>query len=762
MFGDPLDLFGPNAHHATRLAALLLVCGVPLIGAAGTSAAADADEPTWQGVERIGPPVLFSPGVERYGFGSPDVTDPRFYPIPQGRVDRAVYMRWLEESGLLDLAGSPAQGMLGPQSFMPVLAKFVQTGDESLGLAIVAMLKDFHRAMQEEVRQEGWVWHFIEEPAFIPLYRRHLIAGGLMTEDEAWFRDLWLFYSRNLHVWASEPIEWRGGCHRSMPEAIAKGLAAQWYPDIPEAAHWRRHGELVLNDFWQHKDVPQNDTGYFPGPLLMLSCCGDEYLGDDRIFTDPGMARFWQRMMVEVTPDGAINPYGPNGGWNSTGALRIFWLEKAAALTRNGEYRYAAHKAMNYILYQTPSMRGDQYLMSRETGQHIALAWLCADDSVEPVCPPAGSLWNERAEAARIPHTDKAIIQERLGNADPDPHRGHACCSWALTGKLWPDKLVLRSGWSPGDLFALVELHPTSFPANPGGIMGLSRWGAPFTQVCSSKGASVENRLLIEDVSGMAERRYHPDSVRIDEEWRSGTMPDIQSELDYFSDTPEATFARLRVRNMDGLPVLYEREFVFAKNRFLATREILTFEESFEARVAPLWNAQNAGPQVGPHWANTFIGAPIGSNGQVEMATPPADLLVWFAPRPECRLQVVDRLEVDPRAEASRAQVRYLWEGEATRGQKLVFTQLLYPHQPYRFRASTNNPGAKASYADELQATACASGIRPTQDSPEATVLRVDVGEGPIEWVVFNPGKRSLDLNGAVCTEEFTYIRGGG
>ena len=54
MFGDPLDLFGPNAHHATRLAALLLVCGVPLIGAAGTSAAADADEPTWQGVERIG------------------------------------------------------------------------------------------------------------------------------------------------------------------------------------------------------------------------------------------------------------------------------------------------------------------------------------------------------------------------------------------------------------------------------------------------------------------------------------------------------------------------------------------------------------------------------------------------------------------------------------------------------------------------------------------------------------------------------------
>ena len=48
-------------------------------------------------------------------------------------------------------------------------------------------------------------------------------------------------------------------------------------------------------------------------------------------------------------------------------------------------------------------------------------------------------------------------------------------------------------------------------------------------------------------------------------------------EVTYFEDTPQATYARVRVQNMDGLPVVYEREFVFAKNRFLATREIVTF-----------------------------------------------------------------------------------------------------------------------------------------------------------------------------------------
>ena len=71
-----------------------------------------------------------------------------------------------------------------------------------------------------------------------------------MTGDEIWFREMWLTYCRNLHVWDSEHVEWRGGCHRSMPEAFAKGRAAAWYPDIPEAEEWRRYSDLVFGDFW--------------------------------------------------------------------------------------------------------------------------------------------------------------------------------------------------------------------------------------------------------------------------------------------------------------------------------------------------------------------------------------------------------------------------------------------------------------------------------------------------------------------------------
>ena len=131
----------------------------------------------------------------------------------------------------------------------------------------------------------------------------------------------------------------------------------------------------------------------------------------------------------------------------------------------------------------------------------IALASIWADDRVEAIEPNVGSLWTKRGEAIRIPHTDKQLTDRLLGNADFRENRGHICCSWYMTGEEWPDKLILRSGWNPGDFFGLIELHPTSFPANPRGIMGLNRWGALFIQIVTSKGASVENRLLIEDVN---------------------------------------------------------------------------------------------------------------------------------------------------------------------------------------------------------------------------------------------------------------------
>jgi len=708
-----------------------------------------------------GPPTRYAPDVEHYRFrGACDLADPAFYPVPRDPVTRDTYLRCIEAYDPAEIASRPDRGMDGPRVFMPVLVKYVQTGDERWATACIAMLEAFHAAMQRQVAERGWFWQFEHPPALVPLYRTYLVRGGAMQPDASWFRDLWLYYCRNVHVWDTKPIEWRGGCHRSMPEACAKGRAAAWYPDIPEAAHWTRYSELVFDDFWRVKDVGQNDAHYMMMPYFILAWAADQWTGDDRVFTDPGMKRLWDRLMVEVSPDGAVVPYGPNAGWNASADSRVAMLERVAAASGDGRYRFVAHKLLNQLRYQSRSPDGNSFRLDDGSAWLISLAWLFADDSVAPVPPDAGSLWNLRGETARVSPENKPLAERLLGQVDPRPDHGQICCGWFLTGREWPDKLVLRSGWNAGDLFALVELHPTSFPANPGGIMGLCRWGAPFTQIAASKGATVENRLLVEDLGGTASRRLHPDPVRINEMW-NGRPPDIRSEVTYFQDGPQATYASVRVSNLDGLPVVYDRDFVFVKNGFLACRETVTFEEAFSARVAAIWNTHNVGPQVGSHWANTFIDAPIDDNGNRSLKTPPADLLVWFAPREDRRLHVVDRLVSDPRTESCPTQVRHAWEGTPEIGRRMVFTQVYYPHPPYRSRTMSNDPGSVGGYADQLQASAHAAGITVLRDDEEASILRLEMQPGRIEWVVFNPDERPLNTGALATSERMAYVPSG-
>lgn len=701
--------------------------------------------------ERVGAPTQFFVDSERYRFEYADMSNPAFYPIPNEAITRDTYMQCLESMDLEALASNPNRGDGSLVAFMPVLAKYVQSGEKRWAEACVEMLKQYHTALKKRVEEDKWIWDFEWPAVLFPLYRQHLMEGNLMKANTPWFKDLVLCYCRNLHVWAEEPIEWRGGCHRSMPEGSIKWLAATWYPDIPEAEHWARYGQLVFNDFWKVKDVPQNDTGYMMGPLLMPLFHGDRLLGDDRVYRDVGMQQIFTRIMMEVTSDGAVNPYGPNGGYNSTAHFRVSVLERIAAKTGDGRYRYVAHKLMNYLRYQA---KNEQYFSSL----HASLAYLFTEDSIAPVEPESGSIHTMRNEAMRVAHTDKALTEKLLGDADPRENRGHICCSWVMNDKKWPDKLIFRSGWNPGDFFCLVECHPTSFPANPGGIMGMNRYGAPFTQIVTSKGSSEENRLLIQDIDETSARRLHSDKGRIDENWRMGSMPDIRSEVTQFEDTSEVTFAKVKVYNPDGLPVIYEREFIFVKNRFLATRELVTFEASFHARVSPIWNTQNIGPQLGNHWANTFMSAPVVDNGRSSMKLPPVDLLVWFAPQEDCRLQVVDRMTFDARTTDCPAQLRYVWEGTPQKGDQKIFTQIYFPHMPYRNRSSNNNPGVQEAEKQTLQNTAYASGIDVIRDDAAASILKLAFEEGTSEHVVFNPTEQKIFIGGKTVEKTWAYF----
>ncbi len=715
--------------------------------------------------ERFGPPTFFMQDALRYTQRAPDEYHRQFYPIPVTPVTRDTYMAWLEDSGLLEYVNEPKRGLVGPAELLPVLAKFAQTGERKWGEACITMLKDFHRAVKETTAAKGWTGEFVEQPAVLPLYRRLLAEGGLLREpQDTWFREMVLDFTRTLHVWDSVDTYWRGPCHRAQQEGVIRGAVANWYPDIPEAPAWRRYSEQVFADFWEHKDLTENDTGYSMGPTFANLLAGRDARGSDEFITDPGMRLLWERHLAEVTPDGSIGPYGPNGGWNSTAGYRLWMFELIAARTGDGRFRFAAHRLMNYLLYQKEPLRRHRGSFVRETTEHIALAWLVTDEKVKPAAPPAGSQLLQRKQVLRIGGKDDAA--RYLKDLDPAPDRARPCCGLLVLGDEVPSKLVFRSGWNPGDMYALVDLFVGADPLNPGGIIGLTRWGAPFTQAISAKGSSEHNRLVIEDLSGKVERRYRKLPMgQIGENWGRGSWHNGESAsarvtVPVFADQKHATFAVVQTSDWEALPVSVTREFAFIKNRFLVVRDIAAFEAAFPVRLGPIWNTQNIGPQIGQHFANTFFSRPCGGGAQDNpLNTPPYDLLVWFAPMPDARLAVIDRTAADPRTSPVPAQLRYTWTGDARPGDRRHFTQLYWPHAPYRSRTASNQTGAKLEWlGGEHAATAGAGGIQVLLDTPAASVLRCTLDQDRVEWVVCNPGGGRLEAGGLVTDARFAYL----
>jgi hypothetical protein len=314
-----------------------------------------------------------------------------------------------------------------------------------------------------------------------------------------------------------------------------------------------------------------------------------------------------------------------------------------------------------------------------------------------------------------------------------------------ITDKTVPNKLVLRSGWQPGDFYVLVDLFPRHDPLNPGGIVGMTRWGSCLAMASETPARhnSGENRVLITDLSGSAPLRFNTDPDLADVYYSEVEVP-------VFVDLKAATFATVTVSNYNGFPVNYTRDFLFLKNRYLVTRELIEFEEGFLAEVAPVFNTQNIGPQVGPHWANTFFNRPWAWYWPQPLKNPAYDLWVYFSPRPDCTLQVVDRSTIDVNMRSVPAQLRYTWRGAAQAGQKLLFTQALVPHYPTSER---NGAGGRPGVPEPSPES-----MRFLIDTPELTVARFDSGPELTEWLVANPGGGQVEQGGLSTDARFAYL----
>ncbi|MHB9026560.1 MAG: hypothetical protein ACYC7E_20700 [Armatimonadota bacterium] len=696
-------------------------------------------------------PVLVAP-VSRFMEDATRYAGPpadKILPTPV-KVTKQSYLEYIPKDsqyGVESISANPnGRHRFGVRHAFPALAQYDANPDPRYAAGIKQCLRVFDKTVREEVEKNPGHWHeyYMHEPTLLVVYRQVFKAHNAWSaEDEAWFKDLFLFLCRTVHVWSGPEHYWRGGMHRATGEGIMKLLAATMYPDAPEAAAWRKYGEAQWNDWWKVRDNPINDINYFHGQVFPMAL-GATLLKRTEVFSDPEMRKFWDRLIDMTTPDGAIVPFGPAWGWNSHAGERMMALELAASGSGDGRYRFVAHRILNYLRYQTSAIRGTN-LPEHFSQVGAAVAYLYCNDAIAPIEPKPTSALLFHKETLRV--RGKAGAQQYIPDLDPDPLKAHIDCALLNTDKTLPFKLCFRSGWNPGDLYMLVDLFPRHEPMNPTGVLGLTRFNSVLTCTINSKGLTDwQNMLRVDDLSGTASCVVNTNPATVDAYYMDVTVP-------AFIDRAAATYAAVDVKDYNGYPMTLRREFFFVKNRFVILRDTATFRESFLARLGPTWYTQNIGPQVGDSWANTYFSAPVSESKKY--VNPPVDLLVYHAPHPDRRLYLIDET-ADVRRLDMPLTLRYAWEGIVQAGKPYTFAQLLLPGIPSRQPVRNNNPGAVS--LQDIMGQYMAAGVTALIDTPAQSVWRIR-GEGNREeWVVLNAAGAPVTAAGLQTDARQLYL----
>lgn len=636
--------------------------------------------------------------------------DPAGFTAPRRPITRRDYVDFVRPLAAGFEAG-PNRGQYGPRHALPALAVFALEGRPELGAGIKQTLRHYADWVDQCVREQNGVFS-MEGATLCTFHFRELRKRGLMTdEDERWAKRL-LLQLRQYHcAWAPGDGLWRGSHHRSQCQGINHALAAALYPDEPDVASWRKYAATVWADWWDFRDVGINDTGYFYSSLQNIVRAA-ELLERNEVFTDPESRKLFDRILFRITPNGVAVPYGSHAGYHGAAGAEIFILEAAAKHTRDGRYRWGAHRLMNFG--QQRGFSNNQHHVQALSLEAVALASLVCDDAIEPVEPEGGSQLLTRKEIVRL--TNEQARQQF-------PDFGGVDCNMFMTQRVLPHKLVFRAGWNPGDLYLLMEAYVRHDPLNPTAILACERHGVPFAEMCSEKFVSRENAVRIDDLSGAATYCGKKD-FRGEKKLPLG-YAGMESTVPVFQDHPLATHARLQVANYMGFEAAQEREVLFVKNRFVVVRDETTFADRFRARVGPIWNTQNVGQPRGEHWLNTWFTTHWFQTARL-YETPPWDLLVYYAPQSDRRLTVSELGEAHT-GPTHLWSTQYAWEGDVQPETRVQSVCVLLPHAPLR------------------DASSLAQRIEVLRDEPGLAAVCVR-GDDGCEVVVLNPDGAELTL----------------
>jgi len=188
---------------------------------------------------------------------------------------------------------------------------------------------------------------------------------------------------------------------------------------------------------------------------------------------------------------------------------------------------------------------------------------------------------------------------------EPCPYAPYVCNQWFEYGSsIVPDKLVLRSGYQPGDFHVLFNLGTHGYEHsdwNPGSLSLMTAGESILMAEAAFPYWRVVPRTTIDNTIAEV-RRY----------W-GGTYigPPDAVTMNQFTDTRQATIAWFSWNDVRGWDVVQQRRLFFVKNRLLWVRDYFKFNSEMETAVGTVWHAGDIHPTYTSNWYQLYYKRPL-------------------------------------------------------------------------------------------------------------------------------------------------------
>ncbi|MHB9024358.1 MAG: hypothetical protein ACYC7E_09310 [Armatimonadota bacterium] len=551
------------------------------------------------------------------------------------------------------------------------------------------------------------------------------------------------------------PVYWEMG---TLNRAIAPALWYDWAlqlgveKDNPEkAAQLRRYADRVWEYFYPRRDLEENDSHYGVACLNILwawlELRGIEWT------KDPKLVEMFGRAVRLTANDGMYPGYGAGAFWGEKQGL-VALAETLATHTRDGQYRWYAHRL--FWWFRNQHARLAQWSPIHEQ-RWIPFAYVMADETVKERAPQVGMSMTLLPKLERLSWSPESTDSVITG----------ASVWYKMHPEDIPGRLIYRAGTKPGDMNIIIQAaswHGRTWDQGPGIIW----WGQDGTALMSSLvgrlyGNQGDFSILNLQLPDLPEWSHQNAVAR-------ATVPVLGNAVgaayarihtthwDDFPPTPERwaqhrqwaytgggpAYGPEKAMGYHDWPADVDRAYVIVANRFVVVRDTVRFTLDTPARIGQNFVAGAIGPAGGTHWVNTWMPTQYSYPPMkwVPLDFAPRDLLIWFSPRKDATLQLIDRSSDRKKIYPILQQCYRAWyqiQGEYTKGDTLSFTSVLIPHPA------------------DVPATQVAANINLVRDDADGTVVEVHDGARSLVIGLGLSGK-ALNVGGVLSDGEATIV----